>query len=177
MPVLSWDQIRNTWVSQGGAAARADIAAAVALAESSGRTDAQHHNAGGSWDNGLWQINRPFRDHSLDDQFANARVAIAMSHNGTTWRAWCTAYSDGACGKNGGIYMGAGTPALNRLHDHGGSLLGGGGALGGVLQTGPAPQGAPEMDYGVVLDRISDQIAFAADAARNAAAGLRSRIR
>lgn len=171
MTILSWDQLRNTWIYAGGARDRADIAAAVAMAESGGRSDATHYNNNGTVDNGLWQINRPYTAFSLFDPFTNAKVAIQMSANGTNWRPWCTAYSDAACGTEGGCYMCAGSPVLAQLRANGGSM--GGGSTSPVFpDPGQPPSGAPPWDPSRWVGMTRDQVAYAVDVAANYAAGI-----
>ena len=70
------------------------IAVAVALAESSGETTATHTNSDGSTDYGLFQINSVHSDllanHTWADPTDNARMALAISSNGTNWHPWTT---------------------------------------------------------------------------------------
>lgn len=72
------------------------IAAAVALAESSGRPEALG-DSGTSY--GLWQIHLPAhpwaRNMNLYDPIANARAMAQISAGGTNWRPWTT-YRTGA---------------------------------------------------------------------------------
>lgn len=80
------------------------LAAAVAMAESGGnpcsqgdpnigvhRCDAPN---GASTSFGLWQVNTPnnpqYDPKSLLDPRYNARAALEISRNGTTWRPWST---------------------------------------------------------------------------------------
>lgn len=102
-------QIENIWVANGGSRSTAAMAAAVAMAESGGSSTATNHNSNGSTDRGLWQINSTNAGSSTDVA-TNAKAAIRMSNNGSNWRPWCTAYSDGACGTQGGTYQGSGSP-------------------------------------------------------------------
>lgn len=80
------------------------LAAAVAMAESGGNTCSQGdpntgvHSCdvpnGTSTSFGLWQINTPhnpqYDPKSLLDPQYNARAALAISRNGTTWLPWST---------------------------------------------------------------------------------------
>lgn len=99
MPVLSDAQIvaaiqaagfpRDTWA----------VAVAVALAESSGNSDALNDaNSNGSSDYGLFQINSVhaglLNSHNWRDPADNARMAFAISSGGTNWRPW-VAYTSG----------------------------------------------------------------------------------
>lgn len=71
-------------------------AVAVALAESSGRTDATGYNPGPpvSYDRGLWQINNyyhpQYSDHTCYDPYGCAGAAFRISNSGTNWRPWTT---------------------------------------------------------------------------------------
>lgn len=104
------------WVKYGGAFTAAPMAASIASAESGLKSDSVGHNTNGTTDNGLWQINSTNAPPSqMLDPVLNVQKAIAMSNNGQTWRPWCTAYSDGACGSKGGGYLGSGTPGLRRV--------------------------------------------------------------
>jgi hypothetical protein len=74
-----------------------DIAAAIAMAESSGNTQAVDHDSNGSTDYGLWQINSvhgydPAR--LLNDPNYNAKAALAV-YQSSGWGAWTT-YTSGA---------------------------------------------------------------------------------
>ncbi len=165
MTNLTFTQIENNWVRFGGDPHRKAIAAAIAWAESAGHVEATHHNPNGTWDNGLFQINRPGVSPGLLEIGPNIRTAIDMSHNGTNWRPWCTAYSDGACGTRGGCYMCAGTPALKALSAHGGTMVGGSGGAATVPDSGPPSSGAPSWDWSRWVGITHDQAAFMADAA------------
>jgi hypothetical protein len=99
------------------------------MAESGGNPNAVNHNSNGTVDQGLWQINSSNGALSTFDPNGNTLAAIKMSSNGTNWRPWCTAYSDGACGSKGGTYLGAGSPFQGFLANlstipSGGSLAG-----------------------------------------------------
>jgi hypothetical protein len=95
MSVLTKAQLEHAWVRNGGAPAAAPMAAAVALAESGGRTDATNHNTNGSTDRGAWQINSVHGALSTYDLDANAKAAIKISNNGLNWGPWST-YLNGA---------------------------------------------------------------------------------
>jgi hypothetical protein len=107
MTTYSYEQLKELWVNAGGPSDKSAMAAAVAMAESGGRSDAVGHNTNGTIDNGLWQINSIHGSQSTLDPLANARAAVSISQNGSTWRPWCTAWSNGACG---GEYLGDGSP-------------------------------------------------------------------
>jgi soluble lytic murein transglycosylase-like protein len=88
-----------------------NLAAAVAMAESSGNTNAYGDaEYGGSI--GLWQINLPsspqYDATSLTDPIYNARAALAISKRGTNWNPWTT-FRTGAYKK---WYPGPGGPSI-----------------------------------------------------------------
>ncbi|MFL5910761.1 MAG: hypothetical protein ACJ768_09375 [Gaiellaceae bacterium] len=93
--VLNRSQLEQAWIRNGGAPAAAPMAAAIALAESGGRTDATNHNTNGSTDRGAWQINSVHGALSTYDLDANAKAAIKISSNGLNWQPWST-YQNGA---------------------------------------------------------------------------------
>lgn len=110
MTTFSYSDLEQIWINNGGSAIFAPIAAAIAMAESGGNSDAVGSNSNGSVDRGLWQINSSNGALSTTDINGNAKAAVQMSNNGTNWKPWCTAYSDGACGTKGGTFLGAGAP-------------------------------------------------------------------
>ncbi len=83
-------QIRNLWTRAGGSAARANMAAAIAMAESAGNPGAKNVNTDGSIDRGLWQINSVHGALSTFGRLANARAAVRISGNGRNWNPWVT---------------------------------------------------------------------------------------
>jgi len=108
----TYAQLEGVWIQAGGSPQTAPMAAAIAMAESGGNAAASNANTNSSIDRGLWQINSIHGSQSSFDVMTNARAAVAISGNGQSWRAWCTAYSDGACGSRGGAYQGPGSPYL-----------------------------------------------------------------
>jgi len=110
---MSFGDIENLWIQNGGAPAKAPLFAAIALAESGGDATALNNNpATGDYSVGLWQIN--YYDGLLQSrtaQFgppaslqgnanAQAKAAIALSNNGTNLAPWkgdpaAAAYSAG----------------------------------------------------------------------------------
>jgi surface antigen len=113
MAVLSPAQIAVVAHTAGFAGNALVMAIAIAMAESGGNAAVQHLNSDGSTDIGLWQINTVHTQYSrslLPDPVYNARAAYAISGGGASWRAWCTAYNDGACGTRGGAYLGPASP-------------------------------------------------------------------
>lgn len=113
MATLTHSQLVTLWEIEGGNGFAADTAAAVAQAESGGRTDAILNTAYPSkpgyrkpspgaqpeYSVGLWQINMlahpTYSLASLLTPTGNARAAIAISKNGGTWAPWST-YTSGA---------------------------------------------------------------------------------
>lgn len=106
MSRLTFDQIRALWASVGGPPASADLMAAIALAESGGRTDS--YNPTPPDDSvGLWQINyygnlRAARSarygtpqQLLADPARQARAALDISRGGTYLTPWST-FTSGA---------------------------------------------------------------------------------
>jgi lysozyme-like protein len=105
--LYTFGQLEDLWKQAGGNAVYAPMAAAIAMAESGGRSDAVNQNTNGTTDRGLWQINSIHGPLSTFDPMANAKAAVSISQNGTTWRPWCTAWSNARCG---GTYLGDGAP-------------------------------------------------------------------
>ena len=108
MTIYSNSDIQGLWISNGGSPQGAAIAAAVALAESSGNSAALNNTPStGDYSVGLWQINYfngLFDSRSaaygspaalLIDPNAQALAAISISNNGTNWTPWST-YENGA---------------------------------------------------------------------------------
>lgn len=91
MAQYSYAQLKQLWIQNGGNPLVADIAAAVAMAESGGRSDAiNSSNSDGSTDRGLWQINSVHGKLSTTDPIANVKAAIQISNNGKNWTPWVT---------------------------------------------------------------------------------------
>lgn len=87
--------LESLWTSHGGDPAAAGTAAAVALAESSGRADATSPNPDGGTNVGLWQLDTRgvgsgYSVEALKDPSTNARVTVLGSLNGANWSAWQT---------------------------------------------------------------------------------------
>lgn len=91
------------WTAAGGDPSKANTAAAIALAESSGNPAAYNPNDphGGSF--GLWQINGAHGDLASFDVWQNVKAAIQISGNGSNWRPW-GAFTNGSYRK----YLGGG---------------------------------------------------------------------
>jgi hypothetical protein len=112
---LSKNQIEQLWVQEGGNPKAANIAAAVALAESGGNPGAiNNKNTDGSIDRGLFQINSVHGAQSTTNLRQNVRAAIRISNNGANWHPWVT-FQTGAykahLGGSGGSSMPIGPPA------------------------------------------------------------------
>lgn len=86
--------LMDIWGQAGGVSSSANIAAAVALAESSGNPNASNNNTNGTIDRGLWQINSIHGALSTFDPLGNARAAVSISGNGSSWMPW-VAYTNG----------------------------------------------------------------------------------
>ena len=91
--VMTKDQIKALWTGNGGAAGTAQVAAAVAEAESSGRTGITSPNPDGGTNVGLWQLDTKgvgagHTIEQLQDPATNARITIMGSANGTNWHQW-----------------------------------------------------------------------------------------
>lgn len=92
---LTKAEIMSLWTVNGGNPAAANTAAAIAMAESSGRVDATSPNPDGGTNVGLWQLDTRgvgsgYSVAQLSDSATNARVTILGSGNGTRWNAWQT---------------------------------------------------------------------------------------
>lgn len=97
---FTYAQLMGLWIRNGGSRAKAPIAAAVAEAESSGRSWVTSSNPDGGENVGLWQLDTNgkgagYSAEQLADPATNARVAVKGSNDGNDWSAWQT-YVDGA---------------------------------------------------------------------------------
>ena len=103
MTILTFSQIEDLWVANGGSPGWAPLAAGIAMAESGGNTTAWNNNSGTGDDSvGLWQIN--YFGNLLGprtqaygspqalsaDPNAQAKAAVALSGNGSNWGPWRT---------------------------------------------------------------------------------------
>lgn len=142
MTKYSFTQLQDLWKQAGGNAASAVMAAAIAMAESGGDSQSTNNNGNGTTDRGLWQINSIHGGLSTYDPMANAKAAVQISGNGTTWRPWCTAWSGGRCN---GTYLGAGAPFLK--------FMTGGGSTGATAASpDTSPVSATNVGLGSALD-------------------------
>ena len=110
MADYTYAQLKTLWIQNGGNLAVADIAAAIAMAESGGKSDASNINSDGSVDRGLWEINSSHGSLSTFDPIANVKAAIQLSGNGKNWSPWTT-FKTGAYKK----YLSPTTGAANSL--------------------------------------------------------------
>jgi hypothetical protein len=120
-------QLEALWVSQGGSKSAADVASAVALAESGGDPQSTDNDSDGSVDRGLWQINSVHGAQSTYSVTGNTKAAIAISNNGTDWSAWVT-YNSGAYKKflgSSALVTNPGTSPSNTLSNLVDSVPGG----------------------------------------------------
>jgi hypothetical protein len=89
---LSQKQIAALWVSLGGSPAKANLASAVAMAESGGDTQVGNYCC-----HGLWALNVEVGVASMQcalDPICSTRKAISLSKNGKDWSPW-EAYTNG----------------------------------------------------------------------------------
>lgn len=116
---LSYAQLKGLWLQAGGSPKIADTMAAVALAESGGRTDALNPNgATGDYSVGPWQINyygnlRPGRtarygtpEQLLANPLLDAKAAVDLAGTGGGLGNWST-YNHGTYQR----YLNGSTPA------------------------------------------------------------------
>jgi len=94
----SYQQLKDLWINAGGDPANADIAAAVAMAESSGNPNAFNSADPSGGSRGLWQINGVWGELSSFDPSINVRAAIQISANGANWKPW-GAFTNGSYAK------------------------------------------------------------------------------
>jgi len=94
MATYSFQQLKDLWILYGGPPEVANVAAAIALGESGGRTDALANEPDGSVSRGLWQINSVHGAASSFDVATNARKAVALYKGRGNFSAW-TVYNEG----------------------------------------------------------------------------------
>lgn len=160
MATLDFKQLEQLWIQAGGSSVLAPTMAAVALAESGGRTDALNNDAATKdYSVGLWQINyfgnltpsrtKEYGSPSLlrTDPLANARAAVALARGGNglgNWSTW----------KNGAFFKFVPKGANVALPvAGGGAVLSGGGKLPGVSGIG-----AGTNVVGKTLDSAANKI-------------------
>jgi LysM repeat protein len=89
--MLGCSSLETLWERAGGSPYRAKVAAAIAMAESSG----EEYATGSAGERGYWQISPVHGLLSTYDPLGNARAAVILSGDGTDWSAWTT-YTSGA---------------------------------------------------------------------------------
>lgn len=87
----SCSSLEQLWEQAGGSPSHALMAAEIAMAESGGNPNAISPTD----DFGLWQINASNGALATLNPLQNAKSAIALSNNGTSWGPWTT-YTSGA---------------------------------------------------------------------------------
>ncbi len=95
---LTPTQIGEYAINAGFGASSLVTAIAVALAESGGNVTATNHDANGTTDYGLWQINSVHSSYSPSKLLTpayNAQAAYDISAGGSNWNPWST-YTSGA---------------------------------------------------------------------------------
>ena len=95
---LNCSQLESLWEQAGGSPSAAFMAAEVATAESSGRQYATDNDGNGSVDRGYWQINSTNPGSSYDPM-TNAKEAVSLSGDGTSWQPWVTFQTGAYAGK------------------------------------------------------------------------------
>ncbi|SRR6266481_3986664 len=114
MATLTYAQLEGLWIANGGSKAVAPLAAAIAMAESTGRTNVTSANPDGGVNVGLWQLDTKGKGagHTVADlqnPATNAALAVQGSKDGTDWSAW-QSFTTGAYRR----FMSAGTtPDMN----------------------------------------------------------------
>lgn len=87
--------LMDLWTGNGGDKSTADLAAAIALAESSGVAGTTSSNPDGGTNVGLWQLDTKgvgagYTVDQLKDPAKNAQITIMATSNGTNWGPWET---------------------------------------------------------------------------------------
>lgn len=88
MAVYTFKQLQDLWILYGGPPEVANVAAAIAIGESGGRTDATANEPDGSVSRGLWQINSVHGADSSYDVATNVRAAIKLYKSKGTFTDW-----------------------------------------------------------------------------------------
>lgn len=92
---LTVSQLEALWIKAGGSKSTAAVAAAIAMAESSGRSAVTSSNPDGGTNVGPWQLDTKGvgAGHTvaqLQDPLTNAQIAVKGSKNGADWGPWET---------------------------------------------------------------------------------------
>jgi LysM repeat protein len=93
--IYSCSGLERLWEQAGGSPAHAFMAAEIAMAESSGNSNAISPTD----DFGLWQINGSNGSLATLNPLQNAKSAITLSDDGTNWGPWTTYHSGAYSGK------------------------------------------------------------------------------
>ena len=93
--MYSCSGLEQLWEQAGGSPAHAFMAAEIAMAESSGNSNAISPTD----DFGLWQINGSNGSLATLNPLQNAKSAITLSDDGTNWGPWTTYHSGAYSGK------------------------------------------------------------------------------
>lgn len=150
---LSLPQIIALWIKAGGPISTAPIAAARAMAESTGQTAVTSNNPGGGVNVGVWQLDTEGvgAGHSvsqLSDPLTNAKITVKATNGGRNWGEWSDNYQpflaqaqadvanfrQKASGHSGGL-SGLADDVLKGVEDIGSGAVGAvTGAVGQLLQ-------------------------------------------
>lgn len=153
---LSYAQLEQLWISAGGNPQAASVAAAIAIAEDGGNSTVSAPNANGSRDVGYWQINTSHGAQATLDPMGNARAAIAISANGTNWRPWCTAWTNGCSGTYAPTAPNTPSGRAFASGGVGGSVPSAGGALPAGVATGPVANPLSPAFYSHIIDVLGN---------------------
>lgn len=142
MATLTDEQIAGYAVAAGFPPGEIATAVAIALAESSGRTDATNNNSNGTTDRGVWQINS-IHSEATGDMFNptdNARAAkMIWAAAGNKWQPWST--------HNNGLYL--------RFMVRGNKAAGNPNGAGAPPSSGPP---LPSIDFGGMTDLFKKMV-------------------
>lgn len=129
----------------------------IAMAESSGRTDATNQNDNGTTDRGLWQINDVHDDKMPGadryDPEVNAQLMAQISSGGTNWQPWSTFNSGASLDHLGPVMEALGGTVLT---PNGGAGAGSGAGNGLTYENAGFLDGAKDLTnkFGAGLDAI-----------------------
>lgn len=89
----SFPELEALWIAGGGNPRKAQLAAAIAMAESRGATAAKSANPSGGTNRGPWQVDdvsHPGTPDPTRDILGYTRAVVKISKNGTDWSQWQT---------------------------------------------------------------------------------------
>lgn len=134
MATLTYSQLEGAWIKAGGSSSLAPLMAAIALAESGGRTDALNptDNGGRQSSFGLWQISTGTHTppaSNWQDPVVNARLAVGK-YKTQGLSAWGT-YTSGAYKR----FLANGVPPSSNVGS--GGALADGGTISAIPVAGP----------------------------------------